>query len=108
MALGFEDMHEPMTIIHPVGLDEWGDPVAGTGTSEKITEAIYAPGPSTEGSDNANTVDTDGTVYIEPATATAVADTDRFLIRGQLYEVAGKPRLWLNRIIEIPVRIVTG
>lgn len=107
MAIGFDDMQEPMLIVHPVARDQWGDPLPGTGTSTRITEAIYAPGASRELEVNANTVDADGTVYIDPATA-EVGPGDQIVIRGQVYEVAGKPRLWLGRVTEIPVRVVTG
>lgn len=107
MALGFNDMQETVLLVHPVGKDEWGDPLPGTGTSVQITEALYAPGASQEMDVNANVVDADGTLYIEPASAT-VGPHDRLMIRNQMYEVAGQPRMWQNTLTEIPVRRVTG
>ncbi|MET0701722.1 MAG: hypothetical protein ABWY93_18885 [Mycobacterium sp.] len=105
--IGFNDLQEPITLIRPLGDDEWGDPIPGTGTSQVITEALFAPGATRELEVNANTVDADGTLFIDPATAT-VRPTDRILIRGELYEVAGKPRVFINTVTEIPVRLVTG
>ncbi len=106
MTLSFGPQGETITIIHPLQRDEWGDPVAGSGTEVEIEDCFFAPGATREIEVNANTVQADGTVYGPPDIE--VGAHDRVRIRGEEYQVAGKPRLWLNAFVEIPVRLVSG
>jgi len=97
---------EPIVIVHPPGRDAFGDPVPGETTETTVEDCLFAPGASRELEVNANQVAADGTVFAPPDTP--VTPADRVRIRGVLYEVAGAPRLWLDALVEIPVRLVTG
>lgn len=104
--MNFGELAETITIVHPVQRDEWGDPLPGTGQSVDVDDCMFAPGASRELEVNANQLQADGTVYADPDVA--VNERDRVIIRGDTYEVAGKPRLWLNTLLEIPVRLTRG
>jgi hypothetical protein len=106
MTTGFGELSETITIIHPLQRDEWGDPVPGTGTEQVVEDCLFAPGATREIEVNQNTVQADGTVFAPPDVV--VSAHDRVLIRGEEYQVAGKPRVWRNTLTEIPVRLVSG
>jgi hypothetical protein len=106
MSNGFGEHGETIIIVHPLERDEWGDPVPGTGTEEAVDDLFYAPGATREIEVNANQVQADGTVYGPPELN--VSARDRMRIRGEEYVVAGKPRIWLAALIEVPVRLITG
>jgi hypothetical protein len=97
---------EAVVIVHPPQRDGQGDPIPGTGSQVVVPDCLFAPGASREMQDNANQVQADGTVFAPPGTPVDAHDQVR--IRGQLYDVAGQPREWLNALTEIPVRRTTG
>ena len=96
---------EPITIITPAGRDPYGDPLPG-GAQTVVEGCLFAPGMSTEMDINASHLVADGIVFAPPGTT--VTATDQVLVRGLLYEVAAAPRVWLDALVEIPVRRVTG
>lgn len=97
---------EPITIITPPGRDPYGDPLPEGGVQTVVEDCLFAPGASRELDVNANQVEADATVFAPPGTP--VTATDQVLVRGLLYEVAAQPRVWLDALVEIPVRRVTG
>ena len=97
---------ESIVIVHSPGRDVFGDPLLGDATETTVEDCLFAPGASRELEVNANQVTADGTVFAPPDTV--VTPVDRVRIRGVLYEVAGAPRVWLDALVEIPVRLVTG
>lgn len=109
MALGFDDLQETVIVIHPVAKDEWGDPVAGTAVGVTVAGCLFAPGATGENQTQENQVQADATLYLDPQTTTvSLSASDRISIRGEVYEVYGKPRYYNNYFYEIPVRLVTG
>lgn len=97
---------ETITRIRPAEKDGFGDPVPGSGGELDLTGCLFAPGPSAEMLNGANQVDVDGTVYTPPGAD--VLATDRLRIRGDEYEVVGRPRNWGKAGVEIVVKLVTG
>ena len=97
---------EPISIVHPAARDAYGDPLPDVATETVVQDCLFAPGASRELEDNANHVAADGTVFA-PA-GTTITAVDQVRIRGVLYEVAGAPRVWLDALVEIPIRLVTG
>ncbi|MEU1761304.1 hypothetical protein [Micromonospora sp. NPDC005652] len=97
---------EAVVRLRPPQRDEYGDPVPGSGGELVIANCLFAPGPSAEMLNGATQVDTDGTVYAPPGAD--VLATDRLRIRGEIYEVSGRPRHWGNAGVEIVVKLVTG
>ncbi|MBF9135322.1 hypothetical protein I0C86_41465 [Plantactinospora sp. S1510] len=97
---------ETVVAIRPPLRDQYGDPVPGSGVETPIAGCLFAPGPSAEMLNGATQVDTDGTVYA-PVGAD-IEPTDKLRIRGDVYEVVGRPRRWDSVGLEIVVRLVTG
>jgi len=97
---------ETVVIVHPLGRDAFGDPLPGTATETTVEDCLFAPGASRELAVDADQLQADGTVFAPPGTTVTAVDQVR--IRGVLYEVAGAPRDWLDSVVEIPVRRVTG
>lgn len=101
------DSTETVTVVRPPGKDGFGDPLPGTASEHNIDGCMFAPGKSDEASLGANTVDSDGVLYIEDPGADIVA-TDKVRIRGELYEVVGKPGVWAGEGTVAAVKLVTG
>ncbi|TDC02283.1 hypothetical protein E1091_01150 [Micromonospora fluostatini] len=97
---------ETVVRIRPPQRDPFGDPIPGSGGELVLPDCLFAPGPSAEMLNGANQVDVDGTVYAHPGAD--VTETDRLRIRGEVYEVVGRPRRWGRAGVEIVVRLVTG
>lgn len=97
---------ETVTVVRPPAKGRFGDPVPGTAAEIPVEGCLFAPGPSGENLDGANQVDATGTVFA-PA-GTVVRPSDRLRVRGELYEVAGKPMDWGTSGVQIPLRQVTG
>lgn len=98
---------ETVIFRYPPRLDNYGDPVPGTGQDVVVEGCLFAPGPGREVEVHAAQVLADGTVFAPPE-APAISAHDKVIIRGEIYEVVERPRVWLNEGTEIPVRIVTG
>lgn len=97
---------ETVVIVRPPGKDRFGDPLPGDPLLIPVPGCMFAPGPSAENLNGANQVTADGTVYA-PAGTDARAN-DQVLVRGDLYEVDGKPRDWGASGVVIVLRLVTG
>lgn len=97
---------ETVTVIRPPALDQFGDPVPGTSTEQLVGGCLFAPGSSDEGDVGTNQVVTDGAVY-GPA-GLDVQHSDRIRIRGDLYEVVGKPQRWGAFGTVVGVRLYNG
>jgi hypothetical protein len=97
---------ETVTVIRPPVLDQFGDPVPGTSPEHQVGGVLFAPGSSDEAGLGTNQVITDGAVY-GPADMD-VRHSDRILIRGDLYEVIGKPQRWGTFGTVAAVRLYNG
>ncbi|MER7331667.1 MULTISPECIES: hypothetical protein [unclassified Micromonospora] len=102
---------ETVEWLRPPEKDRWGDPIPGTGQPLSIPGCLFAPGPTAENLNGANQTEADGTLYIPPDAPINPADitsAGQFRVRGDVYEVIGKPRVWGNAGVEIVLRMVTG
>jgi hypothetical protein len=97
---------ETVQVIRPPGRDRFGDPLPGAATEFDLPGCLFAPGPSREPGFATNMVDTDGTLYAPPASD--VRATDRVRVRGDVYEVVGKPQVWGTSGVVVALREVTG
>jgi hypothetical protein len=107
MAFSGGNSAESVIFRYPVRLDTFHRPISGTGIDIVVEECVFAPGAGRENEVHANQVMADGTVFAQPD-APAITAKDQVIIRGEVYDVIEKPRVWLNEAIEIPVRRVTG
>ncbi|MEU0078564.1 hypothetical protein ABZY58_11760 [Micromonospora tulbaghiae] len=98
---------ETATLLPAPAKDKWGDPIPGTDTPVDIPGCLFAPGPSAENLNGANQTEADGTLYM-PVGSPAITAADRLRVRGDVYEVIGKPRVWGNDGIEVVLRMTTG
>jgi hypothetical protein len=101
----FRDQHVTFTVVRPASTDKYGDPV-GDPTEHDIPGCLAAPGNTTEATTTGDTVLADVTLYA-PAGADITA-SDKGRIGSVPYEVIGRPRVWLDRGVEVPLRQVTG
>ena len=97
---------ETVTVIRPPDLDQFGDPVPGSSIEYDVGGCMFAPGSSDEGGVGTNQVVTDGAVY-GPADMDD-QHADRIRIRGDLYEVIGKPQRWGTFGTVAAVRLYNG
>lgn len=93
-------------IVRPPGRDGFGDPLPGTAVEIPVPGCLFAPRSSAENLTGATQVGADGDVYA-PA-GTDARPTDQVRVRGELYEVDGRPADWGSSGVVIPVRRVTG
>lgn len=93
-------------MIRPPGRDRFGDRLPGAATETDLPGCLFAPGPSREVGFAANTVDTDGTIYAPPGSD--VRETDQIRVRGEVYNVVGKPQVWGTSGVVVALRRVTG
>lgn len=107
MPFGASANSETVIFRYPPRTDNYGDPIPGTGLDVEVPDCLFAPGPGREVEVHAAQVRADGTVFAPPE-APKITAADQVVIRGEVYEVAERPREWLNEGVEIPVRIVTG
>lgn len=98
---------ETVIFRYPPRRDVFGDPIPGTGRDVPVEGCLFAPGPGREVEVYAAQVQADGTVFA-PSEAPTITAHDQVVIRGEVYEVSARPRVWLGEGTEIPVRIVTG
>ncbi|MER7167034.1 hypothetical protein ABT336_13330 [Micromonospora sp. NPDC000207] len=93
--------------MRPPQRDRWGDPIPGSDTRTPIGGCLFAPGPSAENLQGANQTEADGTLYL-PAGTPLPSPADKIEIRGDTYEVIGRPRVWGRAGVEIVLQMVTG
>lgn len=97
---------ETITVVRPPARGRFGDPVSGTATEFDVGGCQFAPGPSTEASVAANTVEAEATVYAPPGVD--IRATDQVRARGELWVVYGAPQFWGSFGTVIPLRRATG
>ena len=98
---------ETVIFRYPRRFDNYHHPIPGTGTDIAVEDCLFAPGAGRENEVHANQVQADGTLFA-PVEAPAITARDQVVVRGEVYDVIEKPRLWLNEGYEIPLRLVTG
>ncbi len=98
---------ETVIFRYPPRTDTFGDLIPGSGREVVVDGCLFAPGPGREVEVHASQVSADGTVFA-PVEAPPITAADQVIIRGDVYEVVERPRVWLNEGTEIPVKIVTG
>lgn len=106
MAFGSSNA-ETVIFRYPVRLDNFHHPIPGSGIDVVVEDCLFAPGAGRENEVHANQVQADGTLFAPPEAPTITA-RDQVVVRGEVYDVIEKPRLWLNEGYEIPLRLVTG
>lgn len=106
MAFGSSNA-ETVIFRYPVRYDNFHHPLAGTGRDLVVDDCLFAPGAGRENEVHAHQVQADGTLFVPPE-APAITARDQVVVRGEVYDVIEKPRLWLNEGYEIPLRLVTG
>jgi hypothetical protein len=99
---------EQVTIVRPPGKVKFGDRATGPAVEFPLDGVMFAPGASAENNDGANSVDTDGALYAQGNTETGVLPSDRIRVRGEMYEVVGKPAIWAGFGTVIQLRRFTG
>lgn len=97
---------ETVTIIRPTGRDPFGDPLPGTAEEIVLPGCLFAPGPSDEPGFPTQQVDTDATLYGPPGAD--VRPADKIRVRGDVYNVVGKPAVWGSFGVVVRLRQVTG
>jgi hypothetical protein len=107
MAFSGGNSAETVIFRYPARLDTFNRPIPGTAIDIPVDECVFAPGAGRENEVHAEQVEADGTVFAQPDAPTITAQ-DQVVIRGEVYDVIEKPRVWLNEAVEIPVRRVTG
>jgi hypothetical protein len=107
MPFGSSANSEPVVFRYPPRLDVFREPIPGTGRDVLVEDCLFAPGAGREIEVNANQVRADGTLFAPPD-APEITAHDQVVIRDEVYDVAEKPRYWMNEGYEIPVRLVTG
>ena len=99
---------EQIVIVRPAPRDKFGDPIPGAATETPSDGWLFAPGGSTELHEARATVDTDAQLYRMGAPGGEdIQPTDQIRVRGDLYEIIGRPSVWrLGTVINL--RRVTG
>lgn len=100
---------ETVTRIRPPGRDKFGDPTGAADTDVDLPGCLVAPGGSSEAPPNqgANTVEIAYTVYAPDGSAEVLA-TDQLRVRGEVYQVVGRPQQWTGEGTVIALRRTTG
>lgn len=98
---------ETVVFRYPPRTDTYGDPIPGSGLDIEVPDCLFAPGPGREVEVHAAQVTADGTLFVPPE-APVITAHDQVIIRGDVHNVAERPRVWLGEGTEVPVRIVTG
>lgn len=106
MAFGSSNA-ETVIFRYPVRYDSYGDAIPGSARDISVDGCLFAPGPGREVEVHAAQVSADGTIFAPPD-APGITAQDQVVVRGDVYDVVERPRVWLNEGTEIPVRIVTG
>lgn len=89
---------ETVTFIRaaPGGVDDNGDPVAGTETRTEVERCSVVPRTSSEVTDQGRQGVIVGLTVYAPASA-VVGPHDRLEVRGELYDVDGEPGYWVSQ-----------
>ena len=100
---------ETVTVVRLPARNRLGDRGAGDTVTFDIVGCRFAPGPSTEVNYEAQQVRVDATIYAPPGEpASTVQADDRVRVRGDEYEVVGKPQDWGSAGVVIALRLRTG
>ncbi len=100
---------EDITIVRPAPLDKFGDPIPDSASTETVSSGwLFAPGGSTELLDGQNSVDWDAQLYrLGPDGGEDIQPSDQVRVRGELFEVVGRPAVWTAGTV-INLRRFTG
>lgn len=105
-----QDPLETVFVIRPsvADGDRYNDNplVYGTTPTHSITGCLFDPGGSSEVRDGRTAVTTTPTLYLPPGAD--LAATDQVVVRGDLFEVAGKPAVWIDAGVVAQLQEVTG
>jgi hypothetical protein len=107
MPFGASNASEPVVFRYPTRLDTFNQPAVGDQNDLLVADCLFAPGAVEENDSQANQVAADAILYAPPESPTLSA-LDQVVVRGEVYEVIGKPRYWMNEGYEISLRRVTG
>lgn len=92
-------MAEPVTRLRagaPIGTDAFGQPIPGPDVATDLEATAFDPGGSTEQLEVGRApVVTTPKVYFR-GTTPDILHTDRLRVRGVVYDVDGKPAVWLS------------
>lgn len=107
MAFGSSASSETVIFRYPPRLDTFRKPIPGTGREVLVEDCLFAPGAGREVEVHAQQTQADATLFVPPD-APVITEKDQVMVRGEIYDVVEKPRLWLNEGIEVPLRFVRG
>lgn len=105
--MAFGGHTEPVVFRYPARFDTFHQQIAAAAIDATVEGCLFAPGATSEQDTQAHQVVADAVLYA-PEDAPALTARDQVVVRGQTYEVIGRPKLWLGEGYEIPLRRVTG
>ncbi len=99
---------ETVLFRYPVRFDTFHQQIAGGPQADTIVDGcLFAPGSTDENDAQAHQVRADATLFA-PEDAPVLTARDQVVVRAQVYEVIGFPKLWFGEGYEIQLRKVTG
>lgn len=100
-----------VTVIQPPAEDQYGDPLPGSGSEADVEGCYFQPGPSSEQTDQRDTVTSLPVLFAPPGAG--IRPNSRIRFRGVLYQIDGKPADWDDidatpHHLEVALRRVEG
>jgi hypothetical protein len=105
--VAFSGNTETVIFRYAPTLDTYGDPIVGSGGDVSVEGCLFAPGATSENLAQANQASSEATLYA-PEDAPKISPKDQIVVRGDVYAIVGRPKLWLGEGFEILLRFVTG
>ena len=106
--MAFGGNTEAVLFRYPARYDTFHQLIAGTPQPDALVEdCLFAPGTTSEHDTQAHQVIADAILYA-PEGSPLLTARDQVVAREQVYEVIGRPKLWLGEGYEIQLRKVTG
>lgn len=98
---------ETVVFRYPPRYDTFHQLITSSGLDTVVEGCLFAPGATDENDSQAHQVVADATLYA-PEDAPVLTARDQVVVRDQVYEVIGLPKLWFGEGYEIQLKKVTG
>jgi hypothetical protein len=105
--MAFGGNTETVLFRYPARYDTFHQQVTSNQLDTLVEGCLFAPGSTDENDSQAHQVRADATLYA-PEDAPVLTARDQVVVRDQVYEVIGFPKLWLGEGYEIQLKKVTG